>query len=208
MRGIERRRRKLIAQFGGGCQRCGYDRCIRALQFHHKDPSEKYLWSKSGRVAPAEVEAHPERFILLCANCHFEEHDALDDLKREMKICPVCGQSFRRQSRSREADNRGQYCSKACGYKAQHIPFNDTFLDRLWKKVDKSGDCWLWTGGTIGGYGVQPWRNENGKYTPRSVVRVSYVQHFGQIPAAVGVIHTCENRLCVKPEHLALRGST
>jgi hypothetical protein len=38
-----RRRAKLllIADAGGRCQICGYDRCVGALHFHHVDPSSK-----------------------------------------------------------------------------------------------------------------------------------------------------------------------
>jgi hypothetical protein len=116
---------KLVEEFGGACQRCGYNRCTRALQFHHKDASEKALWSKrSGRASTREVAAHPERFILLCANCHFEEHDALDELNREMLTCPICGKLFRKVSQSREAYGRGKYCSLACGNQGKRVPLD------------------------------------------------------------------------------------
>ena len=32
---------KLIQYKGGKCQKCGYDKCEGALQFHHRDPKEK-----------------------------------------------------------------------------------------------------------------------------------------------------------------------
>jgi hypothetical protein len=28
----------LVAELGGKCQKCGYDRYVGALQFHHLDP--------------------------------------------------------------------------------------------------------------------------------------------------------------------------
>lgn len=28
---------------GGKCERCGYDKCINALEFHHRNPHEKTL---------------------------------------------------------------------------------------------------------------------------------------------------------------------
>ena len=32
--------KKMLVQYKGGkCERCGYNRCIRALEFHHLDPS-------------------------------------------------------------------------------------------------------------------------------------------------------------------------
>lgn len=59
---------------GGKCGRCNYNRSIHALHFHHVDSTEKRSWRKDGKVSIAEVRTHPERFELLCANCHAEEH--------------------------------------------------------------------------------------------------------------------------------------
>jgi hypothetical protein len=79
-RNLERRQRKALRQqFGGKCSRCGYDRCESALHFHHKDGTgEKYLWNVKGKRGASirEIKAHPERFALLCANCHIETHCA------------------------------------------------------------------------------------------------------------------------------------
>ena len=42
---VSNRRDKLklmaIEYKGGSCQRCGYNKCTRALSFHHLDPSKK-----------------------------------------------------------------------------------------------------------------------------------------------------------------------
>jgi hypothetical protein len=81
-------RAEMRAAFGGCCCRCGYDRCIAALHFHHKDSSEKRLWNTTrvtggrGSTSVREVRAHPERFELVCANCHFEIHSE----EREGKV--------------------------------------------------------------------------------------------------------------------------
>jgi hypothetical protein len=185
------RRLKLVEEFGGACQRCGYNRCTRALQFHHKDASEKALWSKrSGRASTREVAAHPERFILLCANCHFEEHDALDELNREMLTCPI----------------RGKYCSLACGNQGKRVPLDTVPVKRFWSKVDKTGDCWLWIGDVTKGYATMNWRNESGRYTCRSAARVSYMLAFGEIPAGADLRHSCGIKLCVNPDHLVPEG--
>lgn len=34
-------KKKFIDYKGGKCQKCGYDKCIRALAFHHINPKEK-----------------------------------------------------------------------------------------------------------------------------------------------------------------------
>jgi hypothetical protein len=71
---IRELRADLVYEFGNRCSRCGYGKCLAALHFHHKDKSEKYEWRKGGGTSIKEVQAHPERFDLLCANCHIEEH--------------------------------------------------------------------------------------------------------------------------------------
>lgn len=71
-----RRKQKLVDDFGGECNKCGYKGYTGVLHFHHKDSSEKYLYNRKGdgRASLKEVEEHPERFALLCANCHIEVH--------------------------------------------------------------------------------------------------------------------------------------
>jgi hypothetical protein len=72
-------RRQLKEAFGNACQTCGYSRCMAVLHFHHKDASEKTAWSKKkGSTSLKELYAHPERFQLLCANCHIELHHPQD----------------------------------------------------------------------------------------------------------------------------------
>lgn len=71
-------RQSLREQFGGKCSRCNYDRCMQALHFHHLDSSEKYEWNVKGKGGASlrEIKQHPERFQLLCANCHIEIHQS------------------------------------------------------------------------------------------------------------------------------------
>lgn len=42
---VDRRRKELklmaIEYKGGSCQKCGYNKCVKALEFHHLDPSKK-----------------------------------------------------------------------------------------------------------------------------------------------------------------------
>ena len=57
-----------------GCSLCGYDRNVRALQFHHPDPSLKRI-DVSGRGATYSIDvlrAEAEKCVLLCGNCHVE----------------------------------------------------------------------------------------------------------------------------------------
>jgi 5-methylcytosine-specific restriction endonuclease McrA len=74
---VEWRRRtklRLIAEAGGCCRICGYDRYSGALHFHHVDPSTKeFAISKKGHTWSLEkMRAEVAKCALLCSNCHAE----------------------------------------------------------------------------------------------------------------------------------------
>jgi hypothetical protein len=75
---VTRRRRRvkaeLVAEAGGRCMLCGYDRCVAALQFHHVDPAAKrFSLSHAGVTRSLERARHEARkCVLVCANCHAE----------------------------------------------------------------------------------------------------------------------------------------
>jgi hypothetical protein len=73
---VVRHRRKvkaiLVREAGGRCAICAYDRNVRALQFHHLDPSQKRL-ALSGQGVTHSLEVlrrEARKCLLLCANCH------------------------------------------------------------------------------------------------------------------------------------------
>ena len=73
---------KLIIEFGGKCQACGYDKCLWALTFHHKNNLEKKFSISMGickSYAYEKLLKEAEKCELLCANCHFEHHFKKDD---------------------------------------------------------------------------------------------------------------------------------
>ncbi len=67
-------KREAIDYKGGACEACGYHACERALQFHHRDPSEKEF-SLSGVSSFLKAKPELDKCALLCSNCHAEEHD-------------------------------------------------------------------------------------------------------------------------------------
>lgn len=60
---------------GGKCQKCGYNKCIAALEFHHLDPREKDInISKIKLIDINKYTSELDKCILLCSNCHRETH--------------------------------------------------------------------------------------------------------------------------------------
>jgi hypothetical protein len=78
---VSRRRRKvketLVHEAGGACCICGYAQSMRALHFHHLDPSQKRLEINArGQALSVEtLRAEARKCVLLCSNCHAEVED-------------------------------------------------------------------------------------------------------------------------------------
>lgn len=62
---------------GGKCVRCGYDKCITALEFHHIDPSKKDFTISNGNFKLQDAIKESKKCILLCSNCHKEFHSGI-----------------------------------------------------------------------------------------------------------------------------------
>jgi hypothetical protein len=80
--------------------------------------------------------------------------------------------------------------------------------ERFWAHVNKDGPtvpgmptpCWEWTGSIRAeGYGVMGYPNSRGT---EQTHRVSWEINVGPIPAGLFVLHRCDNRRCVRPDHL------
>ena len=77
---VQKRRKKVrqmaVGYKGGQCEKCGYSRCIDALEFHHNSSSGKdFSISEKGYTRSwNRVKEELDKCMLLCANCHREHH--------------------------------------------------------------------------------------------------------------------------------------
>lgn len=80
-RATDRRRQiksDLVKSRGGGCEICGYNRSVRALHFHHLNPSLKQFGLATSIRRPYSlILEEAAKCILLCSNCHAEVEDGL-----------------------------------------------------------------------------------------------------------------------------------
>ena len=116
--------------------------------------------------------------------------------KRIPLICERCGSTFMGQRyRRKPSDGPRRFCSVTCRYAGGLTDRATAF----WTQVDKSGECWLWTGGQrhqLGYGGFWSGKQWMGAH------RFSYELHYGQIPAGLFVCHRCDVPACVRPDHL------
>lgn len=82
---MARRRRtkiKAVEYKGGKCEFCGYNRCLMALDFHHRDPSIKEFSISRVTASWKRVKKELDKCVLACATCHREIHAGLIDINK------------------------------------------------------------------------------------------------------------------------------
>ena len=74
----KRNKEKAVELKGGKCVKCGYNKSMAALQFHHLDPNSKEEnFTRMRTMSWKNIQTMLEGTILLCSNCHCEEHERL-----------------------------------------------------------------------------------------------------------------------------------
>ncbi len=107
--------------------------------------------------------------------------------------CTYCGVSYERRP-SELQKSALPFCGSRCwyAYRRQYT------RDHWWERVDKTGDCWLWTGAvTKFGHGKLAAGGKHGGWTQTH--RVAWEEASGQaVPEGMHVLHTCDVPNCVR----------
>lgn len=115
---------KMVEAMGGKCQCCGYNRCVKALAFHHIDPLQKDIGFGNIRANPkswTKIVEELKKCILVCHNCHSEIHAGIREVPEkfskfneeygvvskvlEYDECPHC---------KKQKPVKRKYCSVKC----------------------------------------------------------------------------------------------
>ena len=80
---------------------------------------------------------------------------------------------------------------------------NGNPLDGYSLRISKTESCWNWIGSIAkNGYGTYPTAKKY--WGTHWAHRIAYILNKGDIPVGMEVMHECNNKLCVNPNHLTI----
>lgn len=72
-------KRQAVEYKGGKCVKCGYNKCLGSMDFHHLDSKQKDLnWERMRKWSFEKIKKELDKCILVCRNCHGEIHYEVD----------------------------------------------------------------------------------------------------------------------------------
>ena len=98
------------------------------------------------------------------------------------------------------AEDVDHTCGTALCVNPAHLTVRPADADRFWAKVDKTGDCWLWTGNVRGPMGYGRFAITAAKAVQAH--RYAYEMAVGPVPVGLQLDHLCRTPRCVRPNHL------
>lgn len=79
---------------------------------------------------------------------------------------------------------------------------DQTESERFWSKVDKSGECWLWTG-PVNNMDYGRFDTFDTKPPKRRLAHRYALRDLGLLDESLIVLHACDTPRCVNPDHLS-----
>ena len=81
-RGLQRKM-QFVQELGGKCTKCGYDKNLAGLAFHHLRDKEFQIDMRAfSNSTIARIKGELAKCVLLCHNCHAETHNPGLDLAK------------------------------------------------------------------------------------------------------------------------------
>lgn len=126
---------------------------------------------------------------------------------KSIKICKICKETKSLDcfafADSRKTSFRTE-CKDCFNARRRNAPFNyesltERSINTFISSIHFTDYCWIWLAGRVNGYG-----SLSVGYKTVFAHRFSYLFHFKELDDNLHVCHTCDNPICVNPDHFFL----